>query len=82
MGSLTLKDRSILNLTGIKKVKSTEPNRVVAVLDNCMIIISGSNLSVQNLSLTSGILDISGVINSINYTNSATRKFSLKNLFK
>jgi|GEM_PF-895195 len=80
--NLTLTGRSNLSITGIKKVKSTEPARVIAVLDNCSIIIAGTNLSVQNISLTGGTLELTGIINSITYGSTAKRKFSLKNIFK
>ena len=80
--NLSLTGRTTLNISGIKKVKSTEPNRVTAVLDNCLIVICGSNLSVQNLSLSTGVLDLTGIITSILYTNSGKRKFSLRNIFK
>jgi len=79
---LNLLNRTILNLTGIKKVKSTEPGKIIAILDNCAIVIVGSNLSVQNLNISSGVLDITGVVNSINYTGAKDRKFSFKNLWK
>ena len=80
--SLSLNGRTTLNMSGVKKVKSTEPNRVIAVLDNCLVIISGSNLSVQNLSLSTGMFDLTGMVTSIQYTNSVKRKFSLRNIFK
>ena len=79
---LSLKGRNALSLTGVKKIKSAEPNQVVAVLDNCSIIVSGSNLSVQNVSISSGLLDLTGTINGIKYTNSTQTKFSFKNVFK
>ena len=80
--NLTLTGRNVLSISGIKKIKSTEPARVIAVLDNCHIIISGANLSVQNVSLSTGVLDLSGVVTAIQYTNSGKRKFSFKNIFK
>jgi len=80
--NLTLENRQSLSVTGIKKVRTTEPNQVVAVLDNCMILVSGSNLSVENLSIKEGILEVSGNINGIRYTNNRTKRFSVKNMFR
>jgi hypothetical protein len=80
--NLTLSGRTALNLTGVKKVKSTEPACVIAQLDNCVIVINGLNLTVQNVSISSGILDITGLVTNIKYTNSASKKFSFKNIFK
>ena len=80
--NLSLTARTNLSVSGIKKIKSTEPSKVIAVLDNCAIIISGANLSVQNVSLSTGVLELSGLVTCIQYTNSGKRKFSLKNIFK
>ena len=80
--NLTLTNRNNLSLTGIKKVKSTEPAQVVALLDNGAILISGSNLSVQKLDIKEGILEITGIVNAIRYTNQVSKKFSFKSMFK
>ena len=79
---LTLENRNSLTITGIKKVKTTEPNCVVAQLDSCIVVVSGSGLSVQNLSVRDGLLEISGNVMSIKYTKAHNRGFSLKNMFR
>lgn len=80
--SLSLTNRNMLSLSGVKKVRSTEPTQVIAILDTSQIIIAGANLSVQNVNIQTGILELSGQISSIKYTNSSARKFSIKNMFK
>ena len=80
--TMSLENREIITITGIKRVKTTEPSMVVAQLDNCHIVISGQNLSVQSLSVRDGILELAGVIDSIKYTQVAKKSFSLKNMFK
>lgn len=80
--SLSLTNRNTLSLSGVKKVRSTEPAQVVAILDNCQIIIQGANLSVQNVNIPSGILELTGQVNSIKYSGASSRKFNLKNMFK
>lgn len=80
--NLILTNRTTLNLTGVKKVRSAEPTCVIANLDNCSIVIFGNNLTVQNVSISTGTLDLTGNIVSIKYTNTVSRKFSLKNIFK
>ena len=80
--NLTITGRTGFSLSGVKKVRSAEPAQVIAVLDTCQIIIAGSNLSVQNVNIPSGILELTGTINSIKYTGGTGRKFSLKNMFK
>ena len=82
MANLVLTNRQELSLTGIKKVKTTEPTSIVAVMENSLILIKGSNLSVLNLSIKDELLDITGVINSITYTTNQAKRFSLRNLFK
>jgi len=79
---LVLKARNGLNLTGVKKVKSTEPGRVVAQLDGCVIVVTGANLSVETLNIATGILDITGLIITINYTGHKEKRFSFKGIFK
>ena len=80
--TLTLINRASLSLTGVKKVKSSEPSCVVVILDNCMVVISGSGLTIQNISVVSGTLDFVGIISQIKYTNTTARKFSFRNIFK
>ena len=79
---LVLKNRNNLSLTGIKKIKTAEPNQVVAVLENSSIVINGTNLSVQNVSVANGLLELTGAINGIKFVNSTQTKFSVKNMFK
>jgi len=80
--NLVLNNRNELNITGIKKVRSTEPNLIVANLDNGNIIISGSNLSVGRLDIKEGVLELTGVVDSIKYSSQTSKSFSLKNMFK
>jgi len=80
--NLTLTNRQQLEVTGIKKVRSTEPSLIVAVIDNGQVIINGSNLSVEQLDIKQGTLSINGTINSIKYSNQVSKNFSIKNMFK
>lgn len=79
---LSMENRQTLTMSGIRKVKTTEPTSVVAVLDNCLVVINGTNLSVENLSVKEGTIELAGQINGIRYTNSHKNKFSFKNMFK
>lgn len=71
-----------MSVTGIKKIKSTEPGQIVAHLDNSVVYISGTNLSVQNVSIQTGVLEITGIVSAIRYTAHARGRFKLSNLFK
>ena len=79
---LTLNNRNALNITGIKKIRTTEPTQVVADLDNCTIVITGTNLNVQNASIQTGILEVSGIIGGIKFTGTTGKRWSAKNLFR
>ena len=82
--NLSITGRNALSLSGVKKVRSAEPSQVAAILDNCQIIIQGTNLNVQNVNIPSGILELTGSVNSIRYTGtgSVARRFSFKNMFR
>jgi len=80
--NLTLVNRQQLEVTGIKKVRSTQPESIIAELDNGHILITGSGLSVQHLDVKEGTLSVNGIVNSIKYTNQVSKSFSLKNMFK
>jgi sporulation protein YabP len=80
--NLTLTKRTELGLTGVKKVKSTEPRSIVAVLENGGIVVSGANLSVEQLDLKAGTMDIKGTVDAVKYTNKVAKSWSFKNMFK
>ena len=80
--NITLNNRSELNITGIKKVRSTEPGQVILFLENGGLVIHGSNMSVSNLDIKEGTLSITGTVNNIKYTNTISKSFSFKNIFK
>jgi len=80
---LTLSGRSKLNVNGVKKIKSSEPEQVVLVLPASAMMIAGVNLSVVAASIQTGEVEITGTVNSIKYTGVTDRKrFSLKNMFR
>jgi sporulation protein YabP len=80
--TLVLNNRTELKLTGIKKVKSTEPSMIIANLDTGAVVINGTGLSVQHLDIKEGFLEIQGEINNIKFTNQISKSFSIKNMFK
>lgn len=80
---LTLLNRNQLNITGVKKIKSSEPEQIVLILPDTALVIGGVNLSVTAASIQTGEIAISGLVNSLRYTGvNAKRKFSFKNLFR
>jgi hypothetical protein len=81
--NLTLIERIKINITGVKKIKSSEPMQIVLLLDNTAVVICGVNLTVENASIQTGEVEISGLVNSIRYSSVAKRnRFSFKSMFK
>ena len=80
---LTLLDRNQLTVTGVKKIKSSEPEQVVLLLGSVALVIGGTNLCVQSASIQAGEVSITGLVQSLRYTGvNAKRKLSFKNLFR
>lgn len=80
---LTLLNRRELNITGVKKIRSSEPEQIVLLLHNVGLIIGGTDLFVIAASMQTGEVSIGGLIKSLRYTGvSEKRKFSLKNMFR
>ena len=79
---LTLLNRSELHITGVKKIKSSEPEQIVLILHSAALVITGSNVFVVAASSQTGEVDIGGLVKSLRYTNvTDKRKFSFKNMF-
>ena len=80
---LTLINRAQLNVTGVKKIKSSEPEQIVLILHNAALVIGGANLFVVSASIQTGEVEIGGLVKSMKYTGvTDKRKFSFKNLFR
>jgi hypothetical protein len=80
---LALSGRIKLSVTGVKKIKSSEPAQVVLILSNCAVVIGGSNLYIVIANISTGEVEILGRVDNIKYTGTETRqRFSLKNMFK
>jgi hypothetical protein len=80
---LTLSGRIKLTVTGVKKIKSSEPAQIILILSNCAMIIGGTNLYIVTASISAGEIEILGLVDNIKYAGTAAKqKFSLKNMFK
>ena len=79
---LTLLNRRQLNITGVKKIKSSESEQIVLLLQNAGLVIGGVDLFVVSASIETGEVSITGLIKSMRYTGiTDKRKFSFKNIF-
>ena len=80
---LTLVNRNQLNVTGVKKIKSSEPEQIILILHEAALVIGGSNLSVTAASVQTGEVTVGGLVKSLRYTGvNDKRKFSFKNMFR
>lgn len=80
---LTLINRNQLNVTGVKKIKSSEPEQIILILHDSALVIGGMNLSVMAASVQTGEVSVGGLIKSLRYTGvNDKRKFSFKNMFR
>jgi hypothetical protein len=80
---LTLSGRIKLSVTGVKKIKSSEPTQIVLILSNCAMVIGGFNLYIVTASISTGEIEILGRVDNIKYAGATEKqKFSLKNMFK
>ena len=77
--SLSLESRTILNITAVDDVLSFDESLVSLAVGDCVLNVSGENLSVKNLSLDCGDISVSGLITAVVYfDNRAPKKrFSL-----
>ena len=80
---LTLINRNQLTVTGVKKIKSSEPEQIVLILHDSALVIGGCNLFVVAASIQTGEVSIGGLVKLLRYTGvSDKKKFSFKNLFR
>ncbi|MGN0796126.1 MAG: YabP/YqfC family sporulation protein [Christensenellales bacterium] len=72
-----------ISLTGIKNVEGFSDRQVVMTLDNGKVLtMDGTGLSVTNLDVDNGNLEIDGELFKIVYASERTPKSFLKKLFK
>ena len=73
-------NRKILDLSGIDKLKSSQPTQVVCETNKTPLIIIGKNLHIKKLNLEEGVVQIEGEIDEIKYQ--AEKKNLFKRIFK
>lgn len=80
--SVSIEKRKKLHLTGIKDVDEFDAETIIA--DSIMggIIIKGSGLKIQCLDTDKGILDITGNINGLVYTEEKSKRARKLNIGK
>ena len=69
---LNIVDRKKVQITGITKVISMEEEQIILITDVGKMIIRGSELHAGKLDVASGVLDLSGRVDSISYAEYKT----------
>lgn len=71
---LILKNREVLTINGVKKVESLNTYEFIVDTNLGKIQIKGNNLEMSALDIDKGTLNISGKIDSIEYSNKTVQK--------
>lgn len=71
---IILKSRKRINITGIKKINSLNENEFNVQTSLGLLQIQGSDLSMIQLDLEKGLLEISGNIDSVDYLDKEQTK--------
>lgn len=69
---VSLSNRRTCNLTGVIDVLSFDLNEIILETDQGMLMIKGSELHVNRLTLEKGEVDIDGKVDSFTYSEQAT----------
>ena len=72
--TLTLENREVMSVTGIKDVGAFNEEEICASSDCGEIIIKGNSLHVDELNLDTGILKVSGKIGAFVYNDKVAGK--------
>ena len=75
-------EKNRLELNGIKEVVSYDDKEVVLTLCDKGMVIRGTELSVAELNLKTGLLRIDGQVLLITYTKAHEKQSVLKKIFK
>ena len=83
-GEIKIIDRKKINLSGIKKIVSFNPEEFLIESNLGVILLKGKDLEIIKLDTTDGVLSIKGRINNLNYMDSSKNKESgiIARLFK
>lgn len=80
--NLVLEDRARLSVTGVLDVESFDDRQIVAKTVKGALILRGSDLHIDALSLDSGELTVTGLITELGYEEAAPTGSLWQRLFK
>lgn len=81
MHKVTLTNRRTCTVSGVNDVLSFDVNEVLLETDQGMLMIKGTELHVNRLSLDKGEVDVEGTIDSLTYSNVITSKEKAEGFF-
>ena len=79
---LKLINRQNLTLTGIEKVYETNTNKLQVKIAGTNLLVIGENLSVTRLDVSSGIVEVNGIINEMKFFSNNNKGNFFKRIFK
>ncbi|MBQ8292941.1 MAG: sporulation protein YabP [Bacilli bacterium] len=78
--TVTLKNRKNLEIKGIKKLESLNPNEFYIITNLGDLLVRGENLEMRELDMDKGNLWISGLIYSLEYIEEVSTKKNKQNI--
>lgn len=79
---IILSNRSALSISGVEKVFGANVNKINLRVSGSNLTITGTNLTVDRLNIEDGNIDISGTVDGMNFSKTATKGGFLKRIFK
>ena len=79
--NLILRNRAILQVSGIVDMENFNDQTITAYTDEDSIIISGENLHIKKLNLEQGELCVTGKISSLTYTGKGKNTKENRSIF-
>ena len=79
--SLSMCDRSILNVSGVEDVSGFDENTVVAKTGMGTLVITGEGLHIEKIDPDSGTLQLEGKINELCYHDASPAQSLWRRLF-
>lgn len=82
MESICIEDRKKISLLGATKVISSTSTQAVVEVQDCSVVITGTNIEVTKLDLDNKQVNFTGNFSAIKYVQKAEKTNLLKRLFK
>ncbi len=80
--ALNLRDRRLMELTGVTKVESFDEHEIALSTQLGVLSVKGENLHIKHLDLENGDLQLDGTILTLSYQQESRRKGRLGRLIR